>query len=52
MDMLFNMSIVKEFKVSICNRNEIRDFIEKWHYSKSINGVNLIIVLNFYMMIK
>ena len=26
-------------KVRLCERNEIRDFIEKWHYSKNINGL-------------
>jgi len=31
--------IVKNFKVTLCERNEIRDFIEKWHYSKNINGL-------------
>lgn len=31
--------IVKEFVVELCERGEIRDFIETWHYSKSINGV-------------
>lgn len=30
---------VKEFKVSICDRKEIKDFIETWHYSKNINGL-------------
>lgn len=30
---------VTEFKVQPCERSEIRDFIEKWHYSGSINGV-------------
>ena len=30
---------VKNFKVELCERNEIKDFIEKWHYSKSINGL-------------
>lgn len=30
---------VKNFKVSLCQRNEIRDFIEEWHYSKNINGL-------------
>lgn len=28
----------KLFKVQICQRNEIKDFIEKWHYSGNING--------------
>jgi len=31
--------IVKNFKVVLRERNEIRDFIEKWHYSKNINGL-------------
>jgi len=30
---------VKNFKVELCERAEIRDFIEKWHYSKNINGL-------------
>lgn len=30
---------VKEFKVELCHRSEIKEFIEKWHYSKSINGL-------------
>jgi hypothetical protein len=30
---------VLKFKVIPCERREIRDFIEKWHYSKSINGL-------------
>lgn len=33
------MSIKQKYKVTPCSRNEIRDFVEKWHYSKSINGV-------------
>lgn len=31
--------IVKNFTVELCERREIRDFIEEWHYSQSINGV-------------
>ena len=27
------------YKVKLCGRKEIKVFIEKWHYSKSINGV-------------
>lgn len=27
------------YKVTQCQRGEIRDFVEKWHYSKNINGV-------------
>lgn len=27
------------YLVVSCERNEIRDFIEKWHYSNSINGL-------------
>ena len=33
------MSKVKTFKVRLCDRSEIKEFIEKWHYSKSINGI-------------
>ncbi len=33
------MSRVKEFKVVLCDRSEVKEFIEKWHYSKSINGI-------------
>jgi len=33
------MSKVRSYKVELCERNEIRDFIEEWHYSKSINGL-------------
>lgn len=27
------------YTVELCERNEIRDFIEKWHYSHNINGL-------------
>lgn len=30
---------VKDYKVETCDRIEIRDFIEKYHYSKNINGL-------------
>jgi len=30
---------VKEFGVNLCHRRDITAFVEKWHYSKSINGV-------------
>lgn len=30
---------VKEFRVLLCERKEIKDFIEKWHYSRNINGL-------------
>ncbi|QEG13500.1 putative DNA modification protein [Bacillus phage vB_BspS_SplendidRed] len=30
---------VRDFKVDICDRSEIKSFIEEWHYSKSINGL-------------
>ena len=30
---------VKDFVVVTCERNVIKDFIEKWHYSHNINGV-------------
>tara|TARA_B110000467_G_scaffold124025_1_gene116022 strand:- start:584 stop:1180 length:597 start_codon:yes stop_codon:yes gene_type:complete len=28
------------YKVNACERNYIKPFIEKWHYSKSINGLH------------
>lgn len=33
------MGKVKTYRVELCQRNEIRDFIETWHYSKNINGL-------------
>lgn len=30
---------VKDFKVDLCERSEIKEFIEEWHYSKNINGL-------------
>lgn len=30
----------KEYVVELCERKEIRDFVEKWHYSHNINGLN------------
>ena len=30
---------VKRFSVVNCERSEVKDFIEEWHYSKSINGL-------------
>jgi hypothetical protein len=30
---------LQKFKVVVCLRRDIKDFVEKWHYSKSINGV-------------
>jgi len=33
------MDNVKDFVVKICDRKEIKSFIEAWHYSKSINGL-------------
>ena len=32
---------VKNFKIEICNRSDIKDFIETWHYSKNINGLTI-----------
>ena len=31
---------VKDFVVTPCDRNEIKEFIEHWHYSNNVNGVN------------
>ena len=30
---------VKNYTVEICERKEIKEFIEEWHYSHSINGL-------------
>ena len=38
-DIDFRNKSIKDFTVSPCERNHIRDFIEKWHYSKNVNGV-------------
>ena len=34
-----SLHLVKSFVVEPCERKEIKDFIETWHYSKSINGL-------------
>ena len=33
------MSLKDDYKVELCQRSELKDFIEKWHYSKNINGL-------------
>lgn len=33
------MSVVRQYKVLICDRRRIKDFIKHWHYSGNINGV-------------
>ena len=30
---------VKKYKIKPCDRKEIKEFVETWHYSKNINGV-------------
>lgn len=30
---------MKQFNVELCTISEIKDFIETWHYSKSVNGI-------------
>jgi len=32
-------SRVRDFKVNLCERDDIIGFVEHWHYSKSINGI-------------
>lgn len=32
---------VSDFKVLQCDRSEIADFIEQWHYSKNVNGLKI-----------
>ena len=31
---------VKNYTVTLCDRNEIKEFIETYHYSKNINGIS------------
>ena len=33
------MSKVKSFTVRLVDRSVVKEFVEEWHYSKSINGV-------------
>ena len=33
------MKLKDLYKIKICERKEIKDFIEKWHYSHNINGL-------------
>jgi hypothetical protein len=32
---------VRDFKVCLCERKEIADFVEYWHYSKNVNGLTI-----------
>jgi hypothetical protein len=32
---------VRNYTVELCTRKDIKDFVEKWHYSKSINGLRI-----------
>ena|ERR1039458_8498040 len=32
---------VKQFRVELCYIQSITDFIEKWHYSKNVNGLTI-----------
>ena len=32
---------IKEFSVILCKRSHIADFVEKWHYSKNVNGLTV-----------
>jgi len=32
---------VRNYKVELCARKDIKDFVEKWHYSQSINGLRI-----------
>lgn len=39
---------VKEFRIKLVNRSDIKDFIEKWHYSKNINGIRISYCFGLY----
>ena len=40
--------LVKSFMMKLIERNEAKPFIEKWHYSKSINGVMSSYIFGLY----
>ena len=39
---------VKDFEVKLITRKDVRDFIEKWHYSQSINGLRITYVFGLF----
>jgi hypothetical protein len=39
---------VKELKIRLLERKDIKDFIEEWHYSKSINGLRISYCFGLY----
>ncbi len=41
MSELKSVGKVREFKVLKCERNEISQFVENWHYSKNVNGLTI-----------
>lgn len=36
-----NVKTPKEYTIRLLNRSDVKEFIEKWHYSKSINGLRI-----------
>jgi hypothetical protein len=38
-NILKSVGTIKEFTVVHCERKEVVNFIEKWHYSKNVNGL-------------
>jgi hypothetical protein len=32
--------MIKSFKVLKCHINDVKDFVEYWHYSKNVNGIS------------
>ena len=39
---------VKEFRIKLLERKEVKEFIETWHYSKSINGLRVTYCFGLY----
>jgi hypothetical protein len=39
--MIESVGKVKDFRVIKCERNEISQFVENWHYSKNVNGLTI-----------
>ena len=36
---IFSVGSVRDFKVELCKRQDVVSFIERWHYSKNVNGL-------------
>ena len=39
---------VTDFEVKLITRKDVRDFVETWHYSQSINGLRITYVFGLF----